>query len=137
LMDPLTLVLLVVAVLTLGVLRQVLEGAAIAAIVVLNVAIGVGQERRAQLAIEALEDLTAPTTRVRRGGRSLTIPAAGVVRGDLVELAAGDRVPADLAIIQAWFTFFKTCGVDRCAGASGHRGPGKRNPRRASLEHAS
>ena len=99
--DPLTLVLVVVAIVTLGVLRQVLEGVAIAAIVVLNVAIGVSQERRAQSAIDALEGLTAPSARVRRGGRSLIIPASDVVRGDIVELAAGDRVPADLALIDA------------------------------------
>lgn len=39
--------------------------------------------------------------RVRRNGRSLSVPAAEVVRGDLVELAAGDRVPADVVLVEA------------------------------------
>ncbi|HEX6595419.1 MAG TPA: cation-transporting P-type ATPase, partial [Acidimicrobiales bacterium] len=99
--EPLTLVLVVVTLVTLAVLRDVPEGSAIAAIVLLNVAIGVTQERRAQAAVDALEELTAPTARVRRSGRSLTIPAADVVRGDVVELTAGDRVPADLALVEA------------------------------------
>lgn len=99
--EPLTLVLLVVAVVTLAVLRQVPEGSAIAAIVVLNVAIGVSQQRRAQAAVDALEDLTAPSARVHRSGRLLTIPAAEVVRGDLVDLAAGDKVPADIVLLEA------------------------------------
>jgi Ca2+-transporting ATPase len=98
--EPLTLVLVVVAMITLAVLRDYPEGVAIAAIVVLNVAIGVSQERRAQVAIDALEQLAAPTARVRRAGRSVAIPAAEVVRGDLVELAAGDRVPADLVLLE-------------------------------------
>ena len=99
--EPLTLVLVIVAVVTLVALRQVPEGCAIAAIVILNVVIGVSQERRAQAAIDSLEAMTAPSARVRRGGRSLTIPAAEVVRGDVVELAAGDRVPADLYLVHA------------------------------------
>ena len=99
--EPLTFVLVVVAFITLAVLHEVPEGAAIAAIIFLNVAIGVTQERRAEAAIGELEQLTAPTARVRRDGRSITIPAAEVVSGDLVELAAGDRVPADLVLVEA------------------------------------
>jgi magnesium-transporting ATPase (P-type) len=38
---------------------------------------------------------------VRRGGRALTIPTPEVVRGDVVELAAGDRVPADVVLLEA------------------------------------
>ena len=98
--EPLTLVLVVVAAITLVVLRQAPEGGAIAAIVILNVAIGVTQERRAQVAIGDLEQLTAPTARVRRSGRSISVPAADVVEGDLVELSAGDRVPADLLLVE-------------------------------------
>ncbi len=99
--DPLTLVLVVVAVVTIAVLGQVPEGSAIAAIVLVNVGIGVNQERRAQAAISALEELTAPSARVRRDGRSIIVPAAEVVEGDLVELAAGDRVPADMRLVEA------------------------------------
>ena len=99
--EPLTLVLAVAAVSTVALLRDVPEGSAIAAIVILNVAIGVTQERRAQTAIDGLASLTAPTARVRRNGRSIVVPAAAVVRGDVVELAAGDRVPADLELVEA------------------------------------
>lgn len=72
--EPLTFVLVVVAVITLAALREVPEGSAIGAIVLLNVAIGVTQERRAESAIGELEQMTAPTARVRRSGRSSPSP---------------------------------------------------------------
>ncbi|MGE3621625.1 MAG: cation-translocating P-type ATPase, partial [Acidimicrobiia bacterium] len=99
--DPLCLVLLAAALASVVILGQTAEGLAIAAIVVLNVAIGTAQEQRAADAGAALERLTAPTARVRRSGRTTVVPAHDVVVGDLVEIDAGDRVPADVELVEA------------------------------------
>jgi calcium-translocating P-type ATPase len=100
-LEPLSLVLVAAALASTFVLSHTLEGLAIAAIVVLNVSISTVQERRAASAIAALDDLTAPTARVVRNGRSTVLAAADLVRGDLVDLTAGDRVPADVVLVEA------------------------------------
>jgi calcium-translocating P-type ATPase len=99
--EPLSLVLVAAALASIVVLGHRVEGLTIAAIVVLNVAIGTAQESRAASAIAALEELTSPTARVRRDGVTRVVPAASLVRGDVVELAAGDRVPADVVLDEA------------------------------------
>jgi len=101
LFEPLSLVLIAAALASVVALGHTVEGLAIASIVVLNVAIGVTQERQAASAVAALEELTAPTARVRRVGSTKVIPARDVVRGDVVELLAGDRVAADLTLTEA------------------------------------
>ena len=73
----------------------------IAAVVVLNTAIGVVQEVRAQRAVDALTRLAAPRAHVRRDGVVVEVPAAEVVPGDVVRLEAGDVVPADLSLVEA------------------------------------
>ncbi len=99
--QPLTLVLLAAAIATVFVLGDVLEGIAIAVVVAANVAIEVVLQRRAAGALTALSALNPPSTRVVRGGQVTMIPAADVVVGDIVEIAAGDRVPADLSLRSA------------------------------------
>ncbi|GII06121.1 cation-translocating P-type ATPase [Planobispora takensis] len=99
--DPLSVLLLIAGLITLLVLREVSEGAAIVAILVVNVVIGVGQESRADQAVRALRTLTAPMAKVRRDGTVRRVPAAEVVPGDVIEVAAGDRVPADARILSA------------------------------------
>ena len=84
-----------------GLLGEWVDAAAILAIVVLNGVIGFYQEYGAERALAALRRMTAPTARVRRGGRSLQIPARDVVDGDLLELDAGDLVPADARLLEA------------------------------------
>lgn len=93
--------LLIVAGLVAGALGEWLDAGAILAIVVLNAALGFFQEWRAELAIAALRRMTAPHARVRRAGRVISVPAADLVRGDVVILDAGDLVPADLRIAVA------------------------------------
>ncbi len=80
-------------------LGEWLDAAAILAIVVLNGIIGFLQEHKAERALAALRRMTAPTARVRRGGRSLLVPAREVVPGDVLELEAGDLVPADARLV--------------------------------------
>ncbi|GGL13980.1 cation-translocating P-type ATPase [Planomonospora parontospora] len=99
--DPLSVLLLIAGLVTLVVLREVPEGAAIVAILLVNVVIGVSQETRADQAVRALGTLTAPMAKVRRDGVLQRIPAAEVVPGDVIELAAGDRVPADARVLTA------------------------------------
>jgi P-type Ca2+ transporter type 2C len=101
LMEPLSLVLVVAALASWLVLGHEGECLAIAAIVALNVSIGAVQERRAADAVAALAQTAAPLARVRRSGRTVEIPASDVVPSDLLELAAGDRVAADVELIHA------------------------------------
>ncbi|MBI4701420.1 MAG: cation-transporting P-type ATPase [Deltaproteobacteria bacterium] len=75
------------------------DAIAILLIVVMNALIGFFQERRAEAALEALQKLSAPSARVRREGRVQEVPAAEVVPGDIVELEAGDAVPADARLL--------------------------------------
>ncbi|HSL25742.1 MAG TPA: HAD-IC family P-type ATPase, partial [Acidimicrobiia bacterium] len=100
--DPMSLLLLAAASLSLFALREPRDAAAIAAIVILNVTVAVIQEEKAVTALEALRSAAAPTARVLRAGVPVTLPAAEVVPGDMVLLAAGERVPADLWIVESW-----------------------------------
>jgi Ca2+-transporting ATPase len=77
------------------------EGGIILAVVVLNSVLGVFQESKAEKAIEALQEMSAATAKVRRGGAVSQIPAAGLVAGDIVILEAGDSVPADMRLIES------------------------------------
>lgn len=70
-------------------------------IVILNAAIGVFQERRAERALESLQKMSAPNAVVKRSGKIKKIPAAQLVPGDLIFLESGDMVPADARLISA------------------------------------
>jgi Ca2+-transporting ATPase len=72
------------------------QAAAIAAVLVINAAIGYLTERQAIRSMEALRQLRARSARVRRDGRSREIIADALVPGDVVLLEAGDMVPADM-----------------------------------------
>jgi Ca2+-transporting ATPase len=98
--DPLVVVLLAAGVVT-TLLGDLTDTAVIALVVVVNTAIGVTQEIRADRAIAALDRLAAPTARVVRDGADLVVPATELVRGDLVRMEAGDIVPADLTLRDA------------------------------------
>lgn len=98
--SPLVLFLMVCAAITL-VQGHLVDTAAITAAVVLNAAIGFWQERKAETEVRALQSLASPTARVRRDGHVQTIDSAALVPGDLVHLDSGDRVPADLRLIEA------------------------------------
>lgn len=73
---------------------------AILLIVIVNAAFGFFQERKAEAALAALEDLAAPLARVRREGQVLEIAAEELVPGDVVVLETGDAVPADLRLFE-------------------------------------
>ena len=72
-----------------------LEASMIAALLLLNVALGVFQENRADAALALLKQQLALKARVRRDGRLIEVPAADLVPGDIVQLSLGGIVPAD------------------------------------------
>ncbi len=82
-------------------LREYVDGAAIAAILLLNSALGFFQESRAEAALDSLKKMSAPKATVIRDGREAEIPAKDLVPGDLILLGAGDVVPADCRLIEA------------------------------------
>lgn len=94
--------ILLVAALISGVMGEWTDTAAIAAIVLLNAVLGYFQEERAERALAALQSLAAPLAKVMRDGVLATIPARELVPGDIVELEAGDNVPADVRLLQAF-----------------------------------
>jgi P-type Ca2+ transporter type 2C len=94
------LILIVAAVLSV-VLGDYVEAVAIMAIVLLNAALGVTQESRAEAALSSLQRLAAPLARAVRDGHHLDIDAAKLVPGDVVLLAAGNYVPADVRLTES------------------------------------
>ena len=84
-----------------GVLGEAVDAIAILAIVILNAVIGFYQEFNAEKSIAALKKLTAPQAKVRRDGKVTSIPASGIVAGDIIELEAGDLVAADARLLEA------------------------------------
>ncbi len=98
--DPLVLVLLAAAVLTVAT-GDWADAAIIALVVVVNTAVGVAQEVKADRAITALSAMAAPEARVLRDGVQRLVPAAEVVVGDLLILAEGDIVPADGVVAES------------------------------------
>ena len=98
--DPLIVVLLVAAALTVGT-GDWPDMGVILLVIVVNTAVGVSQEIRADQAIAALSALAAPGARVVRDGVQQQVPAAEVVAGDVVVLGEGDIVPADATLFEA------------------------------------
>src|SRR6185437_9657856 len=84
----------------IGFLARFGDAIAILLIVIINACLGFYQERRAEAALDALQKLSAPNARVRRGGKACVVPAASVVPGDILDLEAGDSVPADARLVQ-------------------------------------
>ena len=97
--NPLIYVLLAAAGITLG-LRDYLDAGVIVGVVIINAIIGFVQEGRAEQALEAVRSLLANRATVVRDGERHEIDAAELVPGDLVLLESGDRVPADLRLLQ-------------------------------------
>ncbi|MDP2994000.1 MAG: cation-translocating P-type ATPase [Anaerolineales bacterium] len=77
------------------------EAIAIAVIVLFAVLLGFVQEYRAERAIEALRQMAAPTATVLRDGEEEEVPARELVPGDIILLRAGDKIPADVRLIES------------------------------------
>ncbi len=77
------------------------DAAAIGVVLVLTVTLGYWQERKAEREVHALRSLSSSVAHVRRDGTIRVIPATEVVPGDIVAVIGGERVPADLRIVEA------------------------------------
>ena len=99
--DPMILLLLVSAGISLwvGGRESLLDGVIILIIVGVNSVLSLVQEDHAQKALEELRRLSAPKARVLRDGEVQLIPARELVTGDVIELEAGDYVPADARLL--------------------------------------
>ena len=88
-------VILILAAIISGLLGDIKDTVAIAAIVILNALLGYRQEYQAERAMAALKKLAVPNVKVRRGGHLLELPASTLVPGDIIYLETGSLVPAD------------------------------------------
>lgn len=96
--QPLVLVLLAAGAITAA-LGETVDAGVIFGVVLVNALIGYWQEAKAEGALAALaRSVTTPVT-VRRGGHRRQLDASELVPGDIVMLAAGDRIPADLRLL--------------------------------------
>ena len=91
--------ILIVAALISAFLGDIVDTIAIVVIVLLNAAVGVFQEYRAERAVAALREMSAPLARVIRDGSEHEIPSRDLVPGDIILLVAGDVVPADIRLV--------------------------------------
>ena len=98
--DFLILILIVAAVISYFVGEKV-DAVVIIAIVIVNAALGIYQEGKAEKSLEALKKMAAPSAKILRNGNVEVIPSNNVVPGDIVILETGDVIPADLRLIES------------------------------------
>jgi len=96
--SPLIYILLIAALVTL-LLKEYIDSGVILAVVLLNAVIGYLQEFKAEESVRALKNLLVAKARVIRDGHEQEIPGTDLVPGDIVLLASGSRVPADLRLL--------------------------------------
>jgi calcium-translocating P-type ATPase len=93
-----------------AVLGHWVDAGVISAVVLLNAVIGFIQEGKAEKALAAIRHMLSPHAQVLRDGRLFDVDAADLVPGDVVQLASGDRLPADVRLLMA-----RNCRVDEAA----------------------
>jgi len=98
--DPMNIMLVAVTAVSFAI-GQVSTGVIVALLILLNVVLGSRQELKARASVDALSNLQVPQAKVVRGGGLVLVPAVEVVPGDLVQLEAGDIVPADGRIVRS------------------------------------
>ncbi|NLJ91247.1 MAG: calcium-translocating P-type ATPase, PMCA-type [Clostridiales bacterium] len=101
--DPMVIILIVAAMISAVTAIYSNESFAdviiILAVVIINAVLGVYQESKAEKAIEALQQMTAATTKVIRDGKQQEVKSEDLVVGDIIVLEAGDSIPADARIL--------------------------------------
>lgn len=97
--DVMVLILFAAA-LVAGLLGEMIDATAIMIIVILNGCIGFFQEQKAESSLEKLKQLAAPKASVLRESKWMKVDATEIVAGDIIRLQSGDRVPADVRLIQ-------------------------------------
>ncbi len=98
--DPMNIMLIAVVVVSI-LIDQVSTGIIVALLILLNIGLGTRQELTARASVDALAKMQVPQARVVRDGDVTLIAATQVVPGDIVQLEAGDIVPADGRIVRA------------------------------------
>lgn len=98
--DFLVLILLVSAAVSVF-MGDIAESVSISIIVLLNAVLGFAQEYKTEKTLEALKKMTAPCAKVLRDKKIKKIPASSVVKGDVILIEAGDRVPADAVLLSS------------------------------------
>ncbi len=105
--DAMIIILLIAAAISFGIAcvegnpSEFFEPLLILLIVIANAVMGVVQENKAEKALDALQNLSAPHARVLRDGKEQRIEAAQLVPGDIIHLEAGDFIPADARLLQS------------------------------------
>ncbi|MDZ7577826.1 MAG: HAD-IC family P-type ATPase [Candidatus Nanopelagicales bacterium] len=99
LLTPLVYVLLAAGAIT-TVLGKIADSAVIFGVVIVNAIVGYWQESKAQAELEALRKMVTTTARVRRDAHTTTVSSESLVPGDLVLIEAGDKVPADMRLME-------------------------------------
>ena len=99
--EPLVLILLAATAIS-AILGETIDATIIMVLVVLAVMVGFVQEYRSERAIEALKKMASATCRVLRDGNERVIDVKNLVPGDVIQLSAGDKVPADSYIIESF-----------------------------------
>ncbi len=105
--DAMILILIAAAIVSFTVIcveknwGELFEPALILLIVILNAVMGVYQEGKAEKALDALKNMSAPHARVIRDGVEKIIDASELVPGDIIRLEAGDFIPADARLLQS------------------------------------
>lgn len=94
-------IVLLAATLISGLLGEYIDAIAIIAIILLNGFLGFFQERKAEKSLQALQDLSAPQVQVLRDGEWLRLPSKEVAVGDILKFSSGDRIGADVRLIEA------------------------------------
>ncbi len=98
--SPLIYILLIAGVVTI-LLREYIDSGVIFAVVILNAIIGYIQEYKAEESVRALKKMVVPKARIIRDGKEKEINSEEVVPGDIVLLASGTKVPADIRLLHA------------------------------------
>ncbi|MFS1518316.1 calcium-translocating P-type ATPase, SERCA-type [Bacillus sp. SCS-151] len=98
--DFMVLILLIATFIS-GLLGEYIDAIAIIAIVLINGFLGYYQERRAERSMEALKELAAPQVHVLRNKQWCRIPSKELVSGDIIQFVSGDRIGADVRLLQS------------------------------------
>lgn len=105
--DVMILILILAAIISFviacmeGELKEFFEPVLILIIVIVNAIMGMMQESKAEKALDALKNLSAPHAKVLRNGEEKLIESTQLVPGDIIRLEAGDFIPADARLLQS------------------------------------
>ena len=95
------MLILIVAGVASVLLGEMIDAAAIFGVVLIIALVGFIQEGKAESALESIKEMLSPQATVVRSGKTEEIPAEEVVPGDIVKISSGDRVPADVRLLEA------------------------------------